>query len=64
MKKHIEVVDGDQAEKATKSVLDEIVREGARRLLQHALELEVAEYVGKHALELGPGGAWWYGMGG
>lgn len=56
MKKHIEVVDGDQAEKATKSVLDEIVREGARRLLQHALELEVAEYVGKHALELGPGG--------
>ncbi len=56
MKKHIEVVDGNQAEKATKSVLDEIVKEGARRLLQHAIEVEVAEYVGKHALELGSDG--------
>jgi hypothetical protein len=31
------------------TVLDEIVREGARRMLQAALETEVTEYVERHA---------------
>lgn len=31
------------------TVLDEIVREGARRMLQAALETEVTDYVGRHA---------------
>ena len=30
--------------------LDELAREGARRMLQAALEIEVAEYVGRHAV--------------
>ncbi len=32
--------------------LDEIAREGARRLLQHALQLEVEDYVQRHSAEL------------
>jgi len=36
--------------------LDEIVREGARRLLQHAIESEVADYVDSHSGELDDGG--------
>jgi len=34
------------------SVLDEIVREGARRMLAAALEAEVAAYVGEHTDQL------------
>jgi putative transposase len=41
-----------QGGKAARSVLDEIVREGARRLLQHAIEAEVADYVDGHSGEL------------
>ena len=37
-------------------MLDEIVREGARRLLQHAIEAEVADYVDGHSGELDAGG--------
>jgi putative transposase len=33
---------------ATVPVLEQIAREGARRMLQHAIEQEVAEYVEKH----------------
>lgn len=38
------------------SVLDEIVREGARRMLAAALEAEVAGYVAEHAEQLDEGG--------
>ena len=34
-----------QVEETPRSVLEEIVREGARRLLQAAIENEVAEHV-------------------
>ncbi len=34
-----------QAEETPKSVLEEIIREGARKLLQAAIENEVAEYI-------------------
>jgi len=34
---------------ATSSVLDEVLREGARRMLQEAIEREVDEYVARHA---------------
>ena len=33
----------------TWSVLEETLREGARRMLQQALENEIEEYLGKHA---------------
>jgi transposase-like protein len=39
---------------ATGEVLDEVLREGARSMLQHAIEREVAEYVGAHAHERDP----------
>jgi transposase-like protein len=38
------------------TTLDEIAREGARRLLSKALELEVAEYIDKHQGERGEDG--------
>jgi transposase-like protein len=41
---------------ATAPVLDEIVREGARRMLQRAVEQEVAEYVESHKHCLDGGG--------
>src|ERR1700722_7872435 len=34
---------------ATGPVLDEIFREGARRMLQEAMEREVADYIARHA---------------
>jgi putative transposase len=52
MKKGTPVEVGDQGGKSSRSVLDEIVREGARRLLQHAIEAEVADYVDSHRGEL------------
>lgn len=36
--------------------LDEIIRSGAKRMLQHALELEVQEYIASHALEVDEAG--------
>ena len=41
----------DQAE-AAGSLIDEIVRDGARRMLAAALEAEVAAYIAAHAVEL------------
>lgn len=38
----------DEPEQSPKSVLDELVREGARRMLQAALETEVDEYLQRH----------------
>ncbi len=37
-----------QASQDARSVLDEIVREGARRMLQAAIEEEVAVYIDAH----------------
>ena len=42
----------DQARNEVGGVLEEILREGARRLLQHAIESEVADYVDAHTGEL------------
>jgi putative transposase len=56
MRKDTPVEVPDQGGKAARSVLDEIVREGARRLLQHAIEAEVADYVDGHRTELDAGG--------
>ena len=39
-----------------RSLLDEIAREGARRMLLAALETEVAAYLEAHAAERGGGG--------
>jgi transposase-like protein len=36
--------------------LDDMIRNGARRMLQHALELEVQEYIEAHAAEVGEDG--------
>lgn len=38
----------EQANQQMESALDDIVREGARRMLQTALEAEVADYIGRH----------------
>ena len=50
MKKNTQGEDGN-ARKETKNILDGIVREGARRLLQHAVEIEVADYIEGHTNE-------------
>ena len=39
----------DQQTGEVKSVLDEVLREGARRMLQATIESEVAEYIEKHS---------------
>jgi putative transposase len=39
----------EQANQQMESALDDIVREGARRMLQTALEAEVADYITRHA---------------
>ncbi len=41
-------IDEKRVAKESKQALDEILREGARRMLQSAIEAEVAEYVEKH----------------
>jgi len=46
------VGDSDGAASPSVSMLDEIVREGARRMLAAALEAEVAAYIDAHAHEL------------
>ena len=40
---------GNKSSKEAQNALDEIVREGARKLLQCALEQEVREYLERHA---------------
>jgi transposase-like protein len=43
-----------RVETESRSALDDILREGARRMLQQAIEAEVADYVGRHAHVLDP----------
>ena len=47
----LRVVEKDQNEKQEAQTLDDIAREGARRMLGHALQAEADEYVGRHANE-------------
>ena len=48
---HTDTVAGQEKQVAeeSRSALDDILREGARRMLQAAVEAEVADYVGQHA---------------
>ena len=39
---------GEKAAEETRRSLDEVLREGARRMLQEAIEVEVADYVDQH----------------
>ncbi len=42
------------------SLIDEIVREGARRMLAQALQAEVDDYIARHAAErMRTAAAWW-----
>ncbi len=41
----------ESANPETRSALDEIIREGAQRLLAQAIEAEVAEYIERHQSE-------------
>jgi len=41
---------------STKGVLDELCREGARQMLQAALQAEVRDYIESHGAEIGPDG--------
>ena len=50
MKKNTQIEDGN-ARKETRNILDGIVQEGARRLLQHAVEIEVADYIERYTDE-------------
>ena len=43
-----------RVENESRSALDDILREGARRMLQHAIEAEVADYVDQHSHLLDP----------
>jgi transposase-like protein len=45
---------GEKAAEETRQGLDEVLREGARRMLQEAIEVEVADYVDQHQGERGP----------
>ena len=55
----LSVVSDGAAGEHSPSVLDEIVREGARRMLAAALEAEVAAYVEAHAGERDESGRQW-----
>lgn len=48
--------DREKPAESPRSVLDELVREGARRMLQAALETEVAEYIDQHRKQLADDG--------
>jgi len=43
------VIDLKKQEEESKSALERLISEGARRMLKEALEVEVAEYIEKHA---------------
>ena len=45
-----------RVEKESKLALEEVLREGARKLLAEAIEAEVAEYIDRHAEAVGPDG--------
>ena len=47
---------GHEAGKGSSSLIDEIVREGARRMLAEALQAEVDAYIAAHAAERGEDG--------
>jgi putative transposase len=54
----------DNDRSAGRSVLDEIVRDGARQMLEAALKAEVAAYIEGFADQLdGNGHRWWCAMG-
>ncbi|GAA3145169.1 hypothetical protein GCM10020255_022920 [Rhodococcus baikonurensis] len=42
-----------------RSLLDEIVRDGARQMLAAALQAEVAAYIDQFADQVNDGHAWW-----
>ena len=47
---------GKEASKEARRSLDEVLREGARRMLQEAIEAEVGDYLNRHAGQrLAPG---------
>ncbi len=48
MKKDIRLAVAKQEEIEVKSVLEEVIRNGARRMLQKTIEAEVAEYIERH----------------
>jgi hypothetical protein len=51
---------GAQAQDELRLDLDELVREGARRMLAAALEAEVDDYLAAHQAERDEGdGGWW-----
>jgi transposase-like protein len=41
-------IEGSRVEKELRSSLDDLLREGARRMLQSAIEVEVAEHIDRH----------------
>jgi hypothetical protein len=56
-------IDGGRAEQAAVT-LDELAREGARRMIATALEVEVDEYVASFVEERdGDGRGWWCATG-
>ncbi len=48
MSKDTVEIDGSRVEKESRSALDNLLQEGARRMLQAAIEGEVAEYIDQH----------------
>jgi putative transposase len=52
------VQEGAEANETASSLLDEIVRDGARQMLAAALRAEVAAYVEAHAGEVDGDGRW------
>ncbi len=52
----------DDAKGEERSALDELAREGARRMLREALEVEVEEYIERHRQSATlTGTRWWSG---
>src|SRR6188472_4140931 len=47
------------AASSTTSLIDGLVREGARRMLAEALQAEVDAYIARHAGECDDHGGWW-----
>jgi putative transposase len=58
----LKIVADEAAREDLAASLDEIVREGARRMLAAALEDEVAAYIATHAGS-GTSGGWWCATG-
>ena len=47
----LKIVENNPSENENRTDLDALARAGAQQMLQAALELEVAEYLGRHAHE-------------